>query len=357
MKSFFPIASLIVFFALPFAASSQEISSNAAKPRIGMLLTLSGQYSALGQDCKQGIELATSELGKELNAEFVYADSRADAAQAVVEFKKLVEVNKVSAVFAFRGPVGMAINPVSKTLKIPLLGGVSNQSFAASNDYAFQIWSKSDLEGSFIASILKGRGIKKTALFTVQDDYPVAVSTGFREKAGAEGIEIVFDSEILPTDNDFRSQILRLKQSEPELIFLNVGLNQIAPLLLQLRQSGITQPMLSNFWAGKKEVITAAGQAAEQLMFVEMSTDYPYFRSQLEQKFGSTPSGGTLSSYVATHMLALALKGRETITPEILNSRLSEVKEVVTPSGNFQVRDRVVLFPLILRTVREGKVQ
>lgn len=221
------LSRFIAKFIFASAILIQCSVSVAQNIKIGMLLPLTGQYAAIGQDNKQGIDIAKLEIDPTLKIDFLFADSKADSTQAVSEFRKLSDVNGVIGMFAFRGPVGMAINPLSLNAKLALLGGVGNKNFVLNNEYAFQLWVRSDVEGEFLAAQLHKLGRKKIAVVTVQDDWPVAVSNGFKSKAEEQGISIVYDQEILPTDTDFRSQVAKINTLKPDSIFLNVGLNQI----------------------------------------------------------------------------------------------------------------------------------
>lgn len=253
----------------------------------------------------------------------------------------------------------MAVNPLSKSARLPLLGGVGNKDFALSNEYSFQLWIRSDEEGAFLASKLFDSGYKNVALFTVQDDWPVAVSNGFRERAKSLGITLVLDNEILPSDSDFRSHLLKLRDSEIDAIFINVGLGQIGPLAKQLRELGIKAPLYSNFWAGKKEVISAAGDAGNGLMFAEMATDLANLKSELNKRFKSTPSGATLSAYVATILFSQALTdiGDYKVSANALYESLLKQKDVKTRNGTFEIKERFVQFPMTIRTIRSGSAQ
>jgi branched-chain amino acid transport system substrate-binding protein len=350
------ITCFCCFLSLANTALAESANNQIAHLKIGMLLPLSGQYAAIGTDSQQGAEIAKQEIGAAANIEFIFADSKADPNQAISEFRKLVNVDHVAGVFAFRGPVGMAISPLSKTAKVSLLGGVGNRDFAQQNEYAFQLWPRSDVEGQYLAERLHELGFKKIALVTAQDDWPVAVSAGVRERASKLGLSLVYDQELLPTDLDLRSQITKLRSAQPEVIFLNVSLGQIAPFLRQLKDLGITAPVFSNYWAGKKEVIAAGGDAIEGVRYVEMATNYAGLKKDLASRFGATPSGATLSTYVATIMLAQAAQGASEIDAATLYSRLSALGAVKTRNGTFQVRDRVVEFPMTLRTIRNGVV-
>lgn len=346
--------SLLIFVTSALSASA-DVGKTPIK--IGMLLPMSGSYAPVGVDTRQGVEIAQAELSPNQRMEFVFADSKADGAQSVTEFRKLHDTDKVLAVYAFRGPVGMAVNPLSKQTGTPLLGGVGNKDFATSNSYAFQIWPRSDTEGAYLASTVQAMGLKKIAVITVQDDWPVAVAEGFRQSLKRSGGTLVFDEEILPTDNDFKSVITKIRGSNPDAVFVNVALTQIAPFVRQMKDMKVSLPTFSNFWAGKKDVIDSSKDVMEGVMFAEMATDLTQLKEDLKRKYNSTPSGATVSAYVATMLLAQSLDGMKDASANSLYSRLIAQKEIRTRNGSYQIKDRCVEFPMTLRVIHDGEVE
>lgn len=348
-----------ILLAVAFAAISFPFVSVKADTKVGMLLPLSGNYAAVGVDNRQGIEAALelSPYTGSLNIE--YADSKADATVAVSEFRKLTNDEQVVAVYAMRGPVGMAINPISKAIGVPILGGVGNKDFAAMNEYAYQFWSTSDEEGRFLANALKSNRLMKVALLTAQDDWPVAVSKAFRERVKANNGSIVYDQEYIPSELDFRTAIAQLKSKAPDVVFANLGINQLAPFFKQAREFKLALAIYSNFWAAKKDVINAAGiENVEGIKFVEMNTALPSFQKTVAEKFKSTPSGATLSAYAGTLLfLQVAAKHPEARSPLSFNRALTEMREIETPDGPLFIKDRRVEFPLIERTIHGGNAE
>ena len=348
---------------LLFAGSLSSASADRAigpdqQTKLGMLLPLSGNYSTIGVDTKQGMEVALSDDPEAASSVLpVLADSKGEPAAALTEFRKLLDVDKVSAVFAFRGPVGMTVNPVSKSSHIPLLGGVGNKEFATGNEYAFQVWPASDVEGKFLADSMAKRKVSKVALISLQDDWTSSVSTGFREALKKNGGSLVFDKEILPSDNDFRTLLQQVKSKSPDAIFLNVGLAQIGPLLKQMGELHIDTPKYSNFWASKKETFAAAGpEAVEGVMYDEMSTELPQLAKKLQDKYSATASGATLSAYLGTKLILQVTKNSGMpVSPETMYSALLKQTVIETPDGNFPIQDRCVQIPLVMKVLRGGK--
>lgn len=324
-------------------------------PKIGMLLPLTGNYAAVGSDNRQGIEVALDFAQARNRVEAAFADSKAEAVTAISEFRKLIETEQVVAVFAMRGPVGMAVNPISRELGIGLVGGVGNKDFTLGNPYAIQAWPDSEREGQFLANTFSDLGTKRVAIITSQDDWPVAVTKALLSELEAKNISITSRQEVLPSETDLRSYVSQMKRSSPEIIFANLSLTQIAPFLKFAREQRLSVPIYSNFWAAKSEVIDAAGKdVTEGVRFVEMDTNLPFFRAALDAKFHSEPSGATLSAYAATLLLTQPIFKDVKNSKDFASALLKET-EVRTPDGPIPIQDRKIRFPLVIRVIENGK--
>ena len=328
-------------------------------PSIGMLVPLTGPYAPGGVDVRQGFEAGRAAASSPIPLQFIFADSKAEPTTGVSEFRKFLISDKTIGVFVQRGSVGMAINPISRSNKVPLLGGVGNKDFAAMNEYALQFWSKSDDEGAFLAGIFKKRGFSSAAIFTVQDDWQGSVSAAFRSAYEKTGGAILSDVDLLASEVDFRTTLLQLKSKKPAAIFANLSLAQIGPFLKQAKELEVSTPIFSNFWTARKEVMEFAGAAAvEGVHYVEIDTDRPSLVKFVAEKYNSRPAGPTLSAYAAVLLLAQVMKENPQIhTREELAKSLLRQTRVETPDGPIPIVDRVVMFPLVEKQMKDGKVE
>lgn len=354
-----------LFFGLPLvygfpllfgAALAAPLPASAEPPptavKVGLLLPLSGPYAAVGADNRTGIDAAVALANPKVPIEFVTADSKADPTTSVTEFRRLVDVEHVIAVYAMRGPVGMAVNPLSRSMKVPLFGGVGNKSFAAANEYAIQAWSRSDAEGSYLAAQMKKHGLHRVAVLTTEDDWAVSVSSGFQE-AFRQGETVVLEQNFAPTDLDFRTVLSQIRSKSPDVIFANLSIGQLPVFFKQLHEQGNHAVVYSNFWAAKPDVVTAAGaDAVEGVRFAEMDTRM----ASLQTRAGGAVSGATLSAYTSVLLLEQALAAHpEVQTAAELSAALGSIKELRTPDGALPVRDRVIEYNLMERIMRAGK--
>jgi len=350
---------LLLITSLLLISQIQAHGQTSETVKIGMLLPLSGSYASGGIDTQRGVEAAIAALGSASRLQVIFSDSRGDALTGISEFRKLTESENTLAVYAFRGLVAMPLKPISLNRGVPLLGGAGNKDFTTDSKFAFQIWTRSDDEGIFLARVFKTRNFQRIALVTVQDDWQSSVSDGLRSELKNLRLTTVFDQEVVPAEMDFRSLLLKLKARSPEVIFANLAVNQIATFLRQARDLGISSKVYSSFWVSKNDVIESAGlETIEGVRFVEMDTDRPTLRKFLAEKYSALPTGATLSAYTATLLLQQAASSNPNIktTHDLYNALLGQ-SEISTPDGTIPIVNRSVKFILKEKAIRKGKVE
>ena len=343
----------------PTVVSAQTKLTKSKPIRIGMILTLSGSFATAGEDGRKGVEAALDVSGKRGKFEIIYADSQNEPTSAITEFRKLTKTENVPAVYTHRSSVGMALNPVSNSAKVPLLGGVGHTDFAATNMYAFQVWPKSDDEGAFVAETFIDEKFSRIAIISTEDEWTDPIARGFRNKLGESEIKPVFDQSVLLAERDFRTLLTKIKHLSADVIYLNLLLPQIGPAIKQAKELGVSTQLYSNFYTTRSDVLENAGkEALEGVRYVEMDTNLPALKKELGIPETASPQGLTVSAYIATMYLTQALEGMEgpANSAEIYDALLSQ-KEIKTPDHNFEVKDRVVQIPLMIKEMRDGKGQ
>ena len=355
----YQLKSSLLSLAL-LALTAPQAWANPQQPepaplRVGAILTLSGNFAAAGDDSRRGIEAALAAKGNSGHLQFVYADSRNEPSAAVSEFQKLLNVDQVAAIYTHRSSVGMALNPISLKDGVPLLGAVGHQDFAANNRFAIQAWPRAHDEGSFVADEFARRHFKRVGVLYTEDEWTSSVTKGFRSKLASLGIMLTYDQPVLPGEQDFRTQLLKLKATAPDAIYFNFLLPQIAPAIKQAREMGVSGNFFSNFYLAKKEVRDVAGiEALEGVRYVELENDLPNLKKILGKD--EPPPGLAVASYVSTLLLLQAANddSRPSNTTELMTA-LSRQKEVRTSDGTYRVEDRCIKFPLVVKVMKNGK--
>lgn len=354
MKKINSALALLFLFALVF---NDNIFADTP---IGVLIPMSGPYADLGDDCKKGIEVARESFPRaDKKTKFIYSDSRSEARTAMTEFSRVLNQDNVQAFITMRSPVGMAINPLSKQKKIPIIGAVGHALFSKDNPYAFQFWTTTAKEGEILAQHFKRNNIKKLSVVTSEDDWTVAVSDALINEFSKNSDSDVENHFIQSSETDFMPILLKIKSNNPDVIFLNLGISQLTTAFKRIMELKIPAKIYSNYWFGKDELIrTLDKNEAEKVTFIEGKYDFKEFYERLEKLFpGSHSTFMHFACYSSASFILNSIdKLPEPTTSDSLYEALINIKEVVLDRQTLKVIDRIAQFDLACKSIKDGKL-
>jgi len=196
--------------------------------RLGVLVALTGSYSALGEAERD----ATAAFVKKVNAEggvngrpieLTVVDSRSVESDAVNGLRRLASDN----VLAVIGPSGtseaIAIKPVTKSLRIPAIGMASGTQIVEPIDEAEWMFKNfPDISRSTRAmlSFTKGLGAKTVAVLAPNNAYGQGQAKAVPELADDYGLRVVGSELHDPNATDFVPQLTRLKNADPDSVIV-----------------------------------------------------------------------------------------------------------------------------------------
>ena len=231
-------------FAQPAAA--QE------KLKIGLVLSLSGPAATLGQQARDGFNLAVKDLGGKMagrDVEVIVIDDELKPDVAVTKVKGLLERDKVDFVV---GPIfsniALAIEkPIveSQTFLISPNSGPSKLAGKDCSPYFFVTSYQNDQVHQVLGKVAQDRGYKR--VFILVPNYPAG-------KDAAAGFKIDFKGEVeeayVPLQTlDFQSELSRIAAANPDAVFTFMPGGMGVNLVKQYKQAGLAEriPFLSAF--------------------------------------------------------------------------------------------------------------
>src|SRR3989344_4828239 len=133
---------LLIFTA---CAVSQPIFQEKQIIKIGALLPLTGQNAIYGEEIKNAIELAKTEInehgginGKQM--EIIYEDDKADPTVGTKAMQKLIEIDDVSIVLgSWVSGVVLAVAPIAEQNKVVVLATAISPKITTAGDYIFRM--------------------------------------------------------------------------------------------------------------------------------------------------------------------------------------------------------------------------
>jgi len=311
-------ASIVAAFCLLTAGASAQ-----DKIKIGLLYTLSGPPAVLGQQSKNGFQLALKELGGKMGGrevELFIADDTLKPDVAIQKVREMLDRDKVDFVV---GPIFSNIlqaihKPVMDSGKILISTNAGASSFAgaACNSHFFVTSYQNDQIYATLGTVAQTRGYKR--VYVLVPNYQAGKDAVAGFKSTYKGT-IVEESYVPLNVLEFQSELTKLAAAKPDALFTFMPGGLGIALVKQFDQAGLQGkiPILSAFTAD--EATLPALKDAALGIFGALTwapnTDNPQnkkFVAAYEAAYNAVPASYAMQAYDAAMLInsaVTALKG------------------------------------------------
>ena len=280
---------------------------------------LSGSGATVGTNWKNGIDLAVEEInakGGILGAKIVvtHADSQSNAGTA----KALVEKALDNEPYALLGPGYSGSVKVTEPLAAEagvaeIMGGEAAELTKAGNKFVFRTsfgqQSSMPKIAKYMAENLKA---KTVAVVYVNNDFGKGGRDTVEKELTARGVKIVLDDSTEAGQADFAADALKVKNANPDVVFIYVNEEESARMLKELRKADVKAPLVGETTLIGQKVIELSGGAANgAFAHVGLTTDAPIdsikaFREKFVAKYHYVPDHNGIKGYLAVYMIKAA---------------------------------------------------
>jgi len=269
-----------------------------ADDRVLAILPLTGANAQHGEWAKRGIQMA---IGNK-SIEVIYEDSQLDPKKAISIINQYKNDSSIKAIFALGSPVAMAIAPSVNENKIPTFSIVSAPAYSTPDDYTFRINGTTDIEMGTVKDELYAQNKKKIAIVYLNNDYGKGLLTTFKKVIDPS--YIVSEEGFLQTDTDLRSQILKIKNTNPDSIFIASWGKEAGIFIKQARELGLDTQIFCGSACYSPELIDIAGEFANGVVIISPSTKTSEsFAKNYFEIYKEAPNYVTTRNYDAMNLL------------------------------------------------------
>lgn len=294
---------------------------------MGTIQDLSGSASVSGIAAKMGSEIAIEEINKAggvvvgdttYTVELKAYDCRSDPNEAISALKRLVLVD--NAVIALGPPisgVGLAAAPYTTELEIPFLGQFANPACMLGdkrdtlNPYMFLMQPSSDMSGITAGVYMTETfGYKSVSFLIAQDQANnVAQANAFIQYCEDNGIEIKTIEYNKLADLDMRTQLTKIKESNPDFIFCVNSTQPLAIIMNQKYQLGIDLPITGSLDFSQPFADLVSTPAAASNVYFPSNVDYddPEYVELSEKCMAKFGQEGTVKTALGYDQVLIAV--------------------------------------------------
>ena len=322
------ISTIALALGLALPASAQTI-------KLGAVLPLTGPAAVIGMQEQRGIQFAVDEVNAKggiagHKIEMLFEDNQAKPDQSVLLFNKLVDLQKVPAVFTgYSGP-SLAMAPLAARKKTLLVnGGAQADALDKASPYLINTIPVLAGELEVLANYLVTDAGKKTAAILFENNAAGIAGRddflGSFEKAGGK----VLAQEPVPFgDTNYRPALLKLAATSPDVVFvvITTGTPQLAD---QVRQIDAKFTVVGSTFFSDPELI--ANPNAEGFTHTQVLINAPEgmaaaFKAKYGTEFDFFPKQYYNAATVVITCVEKLLKDGKPVTGENLLAALKEIK-------------------------------
>lgn len=365
------IALVVALIAvLWFVKSPTDQAQNGATVRVGVILPLTGDAGVYGKALQNGIELARGEVPSNSypRVSLVYEDDQGQATQAVSAVRKLINVEKVSAIIGgAMSSTAEAIIPICEQKQVVLISPTATKSsLSRMGRFFFRLWSPDDYDGKIMAETAYYKlGLRRVSILYINIAYGASITKVFEREFQKLGGTVISREGYNQGEKDFRTYLTKIRIANPEALYLPGYVAEVTQILKQAKEIGVKVKFLGVNSLYDPKLIEIAGEAAEGAvftypMFDPDSTDpsIERFVESYKAKYGSKPDVFAAQGYDSFRVLKKALNelDESKITGPMIHEALHSLGPYEGPGGNFTFDERGdVQKPLRLLTVRNGR--
>lgn len=336
---------------------------------LGAILSLTGSAAEYGENAQKGIELALKHQAADslkYRYRVIVEDDKTLPQDAVSAFQKLVSEDHVTAII---GPLpssnAMAVAPLADQQHVVILSpGASTPRLTTAGPYVFRNWQSDVVEAQVMSDYLIGENIRKVAVFAINNDFGLALSDYFKKEFTAKGGTVPIAETFDQGAVNFRAQLLKLKDANPQGVYLLSYPNETAHIVNQMHDVGLKARVFGVSAMEDPTLLSVAGANANGIVYTKAlgadTTDVAYrnFITWFRQEYRSAPGLIADTGYDAAKMLMLAISRADPLSGPAIAAALDSIKNYDGASGiqSFDANGDIIK-PVGLKIIRDGKFE
>lgn len=366
------LGGTLILAVLALAAAGGSLRCRPANREIivGSILSLSGEGEYYGKHIQQGMNLAVEELNRRGGIQgrplrVVYRDSRSRPEAGRIHAEDLYRNLRIPAIIgAVLSSVTLAIAPIAESERRILLSPASSSpKITQAGSFIFRNYPSDVLEGAYMAEFASRElHLQRIAILSVDNEYGKGLREIFRSRTEATGREVILDLEFPQEESGYPSLVSRIKEIDPDGVYLIGYYREVARFLKIYRREGIDATILGVAGFHSGELLRLAGEAAEGVIFPYLSFDSESedlvvrrFIRDFHEEYGNAPDDWAAHGYDAVMILAQAIS-RAGMAAEGIRDSLREMTAFQGAAGitRFDENGDVAHYPRIF-IVHGGK--
>jgi branched-chain amino acid transport system substrate-binding protein len=284
-----------------------------------IVIEVSGNGAVSGTNFRDGALMAIDEINakggilkRKINAPV--SDTQSNAGISRAQVQKAIDGNP----YVILGPVfsgSVKVNmQLAQQAEIPqIVGAEAAEITQMGNPYVFRTSFGQQMSMPKMAAfVANGMKAKTVAFLWVNNDYGKGGRDVFFKEMKERGIKVVADVSTESGQVDFAADIVKMKASNADVMFIYTNEEECARVLREARKQGVKQPIIGETNVISQKVIDLAGETAEGAKgHVGLTADAPIpavqaFTDKFQKRYKYVPDHNGLKGYMGVYAVKYA---------------------------------------------------
>lgn len=308
----------ISIFCLIFATSCKNTNEGSVK--VGAILPLTGYAAFNGQTCKEGLELALSEIDSaqtDYTFKFTYEDSKSSAKDGQMAYKKLRSLG-TNYFVGFGGQFLLGFAPETNNQDVILFAeGTPNMNILSMTNRCFRIYPNVEMVTDKIIEFFEEQGITNAGVVYLQNEAYSMYGASFKRKFESKGGTLSLFEGYDPSERDFKNIVNKAMNKGIQCIYV-AGAGESTALFT--RQLFINPKTSSIAVIGDMSLSTSSnleviGELKAPLYIVDNYMT-PEFVQKYKDAYGKTPNAFSVFAYATPYIMLEAFRAVGSTDPK-----------------------------------------
>ena len=340
---------------------------------IGFVLPETGPLASIGVAMQQGTELALEEINNaqlsDARIRLIAEDDRSTVEGGVEAYNKLIHEDGVPAIL---GPATSsatkAVFPIAGENQVVAFSPTSAaRGLSALSDFGFRVSLTVDkLVPSGVQMTHEKLGYQRVAKIADSVDFFSQSSDAMlTESLNANGVEILTTELFETDDTDFSAQLTRIKESNPDAVFISALPPETTKILMQGRELGIPAdvPFIITVTLNSDQLQLLGDAAEGAITFTSWisTANTPgnqAFVQNYKMRYGVEPNTFAAQSYASVYILVTSIKRAGSIDSSAIRDEMANIMDFDTVLGKFSFNaDGDAVYNPIILVVKNGQFE
>jgi branched-chain amino acid transport system substrate-binding protein len=342
--------------------------------KIGVITSLTGSLAAFGEAHKNGYAIALDEinaqggvLGKKVELDFYDDQSKPD--QAVQGVSKLIDQDGVPIILgSYSSESTKAIIGSVTQRETPLIipTATADNVMDSKSPWVFRICAGANDYAKATIAFLKANGAPKTMAIVYENtNFGQSNMKAMTAAAKEAGINLVAVESYEAKSPDYKAVLQRVKQANPEVIYLCSYLLDATTLMRQSKEVDLNPRYYTSagtgFAAAEFPTEKGAGKNAEYTFSVSQwlpEAKWPgskEFDAEYFKRFKSHPAYHAIQAYSALKVAAAAINTAKSLEPAKIRDAIKNINLPSTSFGSIKFENGQNQHPVLITQVQSGQ--